>query len=96
MIPQDSPPGSPHLICTAHSGLDLKTNILITLSSLALLLLSVNLSMLISMKTEVALSNYRVQTISVEVAGLKDRILNLERLANENNKYNLQMPKEEN
>jgi len=87
-------PDSPHLVCTAHSGLDLKTNILVFLSGVAVALLIINLNVLIGMKAEVALSTYRVQTISVEVAGLKDRILNLERLANENKNYNLHQPED--
>jgi hypothetical protein len=89
-------PDSPHLVCTAHSGLDIKTNILMLLSGVAVALLVLNLNILVTMKAEVALSTYRVQTISVEVAGLKDRILNLEHLANENKNYNMQQPKEEN
>jgi hypothetical protein len=88
-------PDSPHHICTAHSGLDIKTNILMLLSGVAVALLVINLNILVSMKAEVALSTYRVQTISAEVSGLKDRVLNLERMANENKVYNLQQPEKE-
>jgi hypothetical protein len=87
---------SAHETCTAHSGLNIKTNIQTFLSGVAVALLIIVLNILINVKSELTLNAYIVQTISIEVSGLKERITILERLANENKSYNLDKSKDKN
>jgi hypothetical protein len=70
---------SPHLMCTAHSGMDIKTNILLALTSVATALLLIAINILIGISGGLATNRLEIQHMTDKIINLESRITRIER-----------------
>jgi hypothetical protein len=72
----------PHISCTAHSGLNIKINLLLILSTLATLLLGLSVPMLSTIQSSVAANTVAVKRAEIDFEKLDNRVRHLEQLKN--------------
>jgi len=70
---------SPHLMCTAHSGMEIKTNILLAMTSVATALLIIAINILIGISSGLTTNKIEIQHVQAKTISLEERINRIER-----------------